>query len=212
MLDVVMTENGGRGGGFLVDFSAYQGVAVRDGWPVARVSERVPGNQTNVTTRHVPHPQWHNHSENPPPDLYLQCSTGGTSFSGPGIPSGECFTGIADSSCALSLLSNQSWGSRSRASGLRVGDLMQAESKSVAQPVSPHGNQYSNMSWCFKGNEAGSSSHQLLPQLGLRPSSEPINSQFSGELELSQPSTRHYMDLEHSRDYDDSTLEMHWSL
>lgn len=205
-----MTEKSSRGGGFLVDFSAYQMVGGRDGWPVTRVSEQVSGNQTPVTARHLPQPPWQNHSQ----DRYLQCSTGGTGFSGPGIPCGECFAGVADSNCALSLLSNQPWGSKNQTSGLGVGDLMHAHTKSVAQPVSPRGvaiNQYPNISWGFKDNEAGSSSHQMPPQLGLAPTSVPISSQFSGELELSQQSRR-YMKLEHSRDYDDSTQQMHWSL
>lgn len=209
-----MTENSSQGGGFLIDFSAYQMVGGRDGWPVTSVSKQVSGNQTTVTARHLPQPLWQNHSQDPPPDRYLQCSTAGTGFSGPGIPCGGCFTGVADSNCALSLLSNQPWGSKNPTPGHGVGDLMHAHTKSVAQPVSPRGaaiNQYPNMSWGFKGNEAGSSSHQMAPQLGLAPTSVPINSQFSGELESSQQS-RQYMKLQHSRDYDDSNQQIHWSL
>ncbi|KAJ0088699.1 hypothetical protein Patl1_33032 [Pistacia atlantica] len=207
-------ESSSRGGGFLVDFSAYPRPGGRDAWPMARMPERGPGNQTTATARHLPHPPWQNHSVNPP-DLFLQGSTGGTGFSGPGIPSGECFTGVADSSCALSLLSNQPWGSRHRSVCLGVSDLMHAPGASMTHPTSPRGtavNQYPNMSWGFKGNEATSSSQQMPPHLGLGPMSQPVNSEFSGELESSQQNRKQYMELEHSRDYDDPTQQMHWSL
>nr|AVV48330.1 squamosa promoter binding-like protein [Litchi chinensis] len=209
-------ENSSRAGGFLVDFSAYpRGVANRDQWPGTRLSERVPGNQTTVTARPLPHPPWQNYSQNHPSDVFGQGSAGGTGFSSPGLPSGECITGVSDSSCALSLLSNQTWGSRNRASGLGMTDLMHAQGASMAQPASSHGvavNQYPNMSWGVKGNEtAGSSSHQMHPHLGLGSISQPVNSQFSGGLELS-PQRRHYADVEQSGDYDDSTPQMNWSL
>ncbi|KAL5808388.1 hypothetical protein ACOSQ3_029079 [Xanthoceras sorbifolium] len=207
-------ENSSRVGGFLVDFSSYPRVANRDPWPATRLSERVPGNQTTGTARHLPHSPWQNYSENPPSDLFVQGSAGGTGFSSPGIPSGECFTGVSDSSCALSLLSNQPWGSRNRASGLGVSDLMHSQGASMAQPASPHGvavDQYPNMSWGFKGNEASGSSLQMPPHLGLGSISQPVNIPFSGELELSHQ-RRHYVDTEHSGDYDDSAPQMNWSL
>ncbi|TXG57697.1 hypothetical protein EZV62_015526 [Acer yangbiense] len=206
-------ENSSRVGGFLVDFSAYPRIANRDPWPATRSSERMPGNQTTVTARHLPHSPWQNYSENPPSDLFVQSSAGETGFSSPGIPSGDCFSGVSDSSCALSLLSNQPWGSRNRSSGLGASDLMHAQGAPMAQPASPHGvavNQYPNISWGFKENEASGSSHQIHQHLGLGSISQPVNSQFSGGLELSQQ--RHYADVEHSEDYDDSTSQMNWSL
>ncbi|EOY09456.1 Promoter-binding protein SPL9 [Theobroma cacao] len=202
-----------RGGSFIMDFTAYPRLSGRDAWPTARSSERVPGNQNTATGRSLPHP-WQNNSENPPHDLFLQGSPGGTGLSSAGIPSGECFTGVADSSCALSLLSNQPWGSRNRASSLGVNDMMNTEGSSVAQPTTPNGatvNPYSNASWGFKGNDSGSSSHELPPHLGLGQISEPVNNQFSGGLDLSQQSRRQFMELEQSRGYDTSTQHIHWS-
>ncbi|KAL6337166.1 hypothetical protein AAG906_036480 [Vitis piasezkii] len=203
-------ENSSRvGGGFLMDFAAYPRHPERDTW--TRASDRVPGNQTTAMGRFLPHP-WQSNSENP---LFLQGSAGGTSFHGPGIPSGECFTGASDSSCALSLLSNQPWSSRNRASGLGANSFMNPEGASMAQPTAPHSaaiNHFPSTSWDFKGNEGSSSSQEMPPDLGLGQISQPINSQFSGGGELPQQSGRQYMELEHSRAYDSSTQQMHWSL
>ncbi|NP_001267898.1 promoter-binding protein SPL9 [Vitis vinifera] len=205
-------ENSSRvGGGFLMDFAAYPRHPERDTWPTTRASDRVPGNQTTAMGRFLPHP-WQSNSENP---LFLQGSAGGTSFHGPGIPSGECFTGASDSSCALSLLSNQPWSSRNRASGLGANSFMNPEGASMAQPTAPHSaaiNHFPSTSWDFKGNEGSSSSQEMPPDLGLGQISQPINSQFSGGGELPQQSGRQYMELEHSRAYDSSTQQMHWSL
>ncbi|XP_034694294.1 squamosa promoter-binding-like protein 9 [Vitis riparia] len=205
-------ENSSRvGGGFLMDFAAYPRHPERDTWPTTRASDRVPGNQTTAIGRFLPHP-WQSNSENP---LFLQGSAGGTSFHGPGIPSGECFTGASDSSCALSLLSNQPWSSRNRASGLGANSFMNPEGASMAQPTAPHSaaiNHFPSTSWDFKGNEGSSSSQEMPPDLGLGQISQPINSQFSGGGELPQQSGRQYMELEHSRAYDTSTQQMHWSL
>ncbi|KAF2289461.1 hypothetical protein GH714_036366 [Hevea brasiliensis] len=144
--------------------------------------------------------------------------TSGTGFSNSVIPSGECYTGvsIADSSCALSLLSNQQWGPRNQASGLGVKDMVNnPQGASMAQSTAPHCaivNQYPNHTWCFKGSEASSSSHQMCHDLCLGQISQPLNSQFSGDLDLSQQNTKQYMELDHSRAYDSSAQHMHWSL
>ncbi|XWS66424.1 hypothetical protein CRYUN_Cryun05aG0198100 [Craigia yunnanensis] len=169
------------------------------------------GSRNRARGRSLPHPR-QNNSENPPPDLFLKVSLGGTGFSSTGIPPGECFTGVGDSSCALSLLSNQPWGSRNRASSLGVNDMINTEGSSVAQPTTPHVavvNPYSNASWGFKGKDSGSSSHEMLPHLGLDQISEPVNSQFSGGLELSQQSRRQHRKIEQSRAYDTSTQHIH---
>ncbi|XVE96074.1 hypothetical protein REPUB_Repub02eG0190100 [Reevesia pubescens] len=206
-------ESSSRGGSFIMDFTAYPRLSSRDAWSTARSSERVPGSQNTATGRSLPHP-WQNNSQNPLPDLFLQGSPGGIGLSCTAIPPGECFTGVGDSSCALSLLSNQPWGSRNRALTLGVNDMIHTEGASVAQPT-PHGtvvNPYSNASWGFKGNDSGSSSYEMSPHLGLGQISEPVNNQFSGGLESSQQSRRQYMELEQSRAYDTSTQHIHWSL
>ncbi|XWS59231.1 hypothetical protein CRYUN_Cryun08bG0103800 [Craigia yunnanensis] len=207
-------ENSSRGGSFIMDFTACPRLSGRDAWPTARSLERIPGNQNTAPGRSFPHP-WQNNSGNPLPDLFLQGSPGGTGFSSTAIPPGECFTGVGDSSCALSLLSNQPWGSRNRASSLGVNDMMNTEGSSLAQSTMPHGavvNPCSNASWGFKGNDSGSSSNEIPPHLGLGQISEPVNSQYFGRLELSQQNRRQYMELEHSRSYDTSTQHINWSL
>ncbi|KAG2683334.1 hypothetical protein I3760_10G027600 [Carya illinoinensis] len=203
-------------GGFMMDFSAYPRFTGRDGWPTTRSSEQVSGNQTTTSTgKFLPHP-WQSNSENPTSDLYLQGSVTGIGYPGSGIPPGECFTGVTDSSCALSLLSNQTWGSRSQESGPIMKDLMNAERAPVAQPTAPHGavvNQFPSCSWGMKGNEVGSSSDEMPPYLGLSQMSQPFNSQFSGELESSQQSRRQYVvELGHSGAYGSSPQQLHWSL
>ncbi|KAJ9181154.1 hypothetical protein P3X46_009313 [Hevea brasiliensis] len=211
-------DNSSRAGGILVDFSAYSRLSGRDAWPPARSCERVPGNQTTAVGRSLPHPPWQNSSQNPPSNIYMQGSASGTGFSNSVIPSGECYTGvsIADSSCALSLLSNQQWGPRNQASGLGVKDMVNnPQGASMAQSTAPHCaivNQYPNHTWCFKGSEASSSSHQMCHDLCLGQISQPLNSQFSGDLDLSQQNTKQYMELDHSRAYDSSAQHMHWSL
>ncbi|KAJ6425889.1 hypothetical protein OIU84_026463 [Salix udensis] len=197
-------------GGLLVDFSAYPRHTGRDGWPAGRSSGLVTGNETAATGRSISHP-WQISSQNPPPNLCMQQgSTGGTGLFSAGIPPGECFTGVAvsDSSCALSLLSNQPWVSTNRASSLAVNDLLSAEETPVAQSTAHHGaavNHYANP-WSFKNNEGSNSSHDL-GQISL-----PFGSQLPGHLELSQQNRRQYMDLVHSRAYDSSTQHIHWSL
>nr|TKR84145.1 squamosa promoter-binding-like protein 9 [Populus alba] len=209
-------DNSSRaGGGLVVDFSAYPRHTGRDGWPAARSSELAPGNDTAAPGRSISH-MWQINSQNPPSNLCLQGSTGGTGLFSSGIPPGECFTGVAvsDSSCALSLLSNQPWGSTNRASSLAVNDLFSAEEAPVVQSTANHGaavNQYP-IPWSFKSNEGSNSSHEMCPDLGLGQISLPLSSHLPGQLEQSQQSRRQYMDLEHSRAYDSSTQHIHWSL
>uniref|UniRef100_A0A2P2K627 Squamosa promoter-binding-like protein 9 n=1 Tax=Rhizophora mucronata TaxID=61149 RepID=A0A2P2K627_RHIMU len=211
-----MTDNMNRAGGILLDFSAYPRPSGRDAWLSQRSSEWVHGSQTTSTGSSLLQP-WQNCSQSPPSNIYLPVSAGRTGFSSSRIPSGECFTGVnvGDSSCALSLLSNQPWGSRNRASGLEVNSFMNAEGPPMAPPTAPHDssvNQYPSPSWVFKGNEMSSSSREMCSNLGLGQISQPLNSQFSGRVDLSQRNRRQYMEPEHSRAYDSSTIHMHWSL
>ncbi|XVF56027.1 hypothetical protein PTKIN_Ptkin06aG0083800 [Pterospermum kingtungense] len=204
MLSSSIIERSSRGGSFIMDFTAYPRLS-------ARSSEHIPENQT--TARSLQHP-WQNNSENPPPEVFLQGSPGGTGFSSTAIAPGECFMGVGDSSCALSLLSNQPWGSRNRASSLGVDDMMNTEGSSLFQQTAPHAavvNPYSNVSCVFKGNDSGSSSNEMPPHLGLG-QTEPVDSQSFGRLELSQQNRRQFMELEQSRAYDTSMQHIHWSL
>ncbi|KAL4323821.1 hypothetical protein GQ457_11G008370 [Hibiscus cannabinus] len=187
-------ESGNRGGSFIMDFTAYPGLSRRDVWPTLRSFE-------DTGTGWVPHP-WQNNTQN----LFLQGTSTGTGVSSAAIPPGECLTGVFDSNRALSLLSNQPWGSRNQALTLGVNDMINTEVSS--SPAMPHGavmNPYSNASWGFKGDNSGSSSQEIPPHC-LAQFSEPINSQFSGGLQLSHQSRRQYMELEQS-DADDTSMQ-----
>ncbi|KAK6941904.1 SBP domain [Dillenia turbinata] len=213
-LSSTIFENGGRVGSFLMDFSSYSRVPGRDPWSSARASERVPGSQSTAFGKFLPHP-WQSNSENSASGIYLESSSDGPGFTGSRLPPGECFAGVNNSGCALSLLSNQQWGSRNRATGLGVNTLVNAEgAPPLSQSTGPHGvsiNHFPANSWGFKANEASSSSHEMPPDLGLGHISHDVGNHFSGELELSQHSGRQYMELEPTR-YDSSSQEMHWSL
>ncbi|KAF8369450.1 hypothetical protein HHK36_032535 [Tetracentron sinense] len=195
-------------------FTTYSKLPGRDVWPPIRSVDRVPGNPSTATGKFLPH-LWQTGSENPPDNAFLQGSAGGAVFSSHGFTPGECFAGISDSGCALSLLSTQPWGSRSQASGHAVSNLMNDEGAPMAQSTAPHGavtNHFTNNTWNFKGNEAGSSSHEMPHALGLGQVSQPANSQFSDELELGQQGGRQYIELGQSRAYGSSSQQMQWSL
>ncbi|CAK9322885.1 unnamed protein product [Citrullus colocynthis] len=210
-------ENSSRVGSFLMDFSAYPKLTGKDVWSSGtKASEQVPGNQSITSMgKYVPHP-WQSNSENNPSELLLPVPpSGGTSFSGPGNPSGGCINGVADSSCALSLLSNQTWGSRNRTTAVEVNALLNAEGALVAQTATPHAatNHFPTMSWGFKGNEVpASSSLDLTSDLGLNHQvSQALTSSFSGDVQFPHQGRRPYMELGHSGAFD-STQHLHWSL
>ncbi|XP_010265853.1 PREDICTED: squamosa promoter-binding-like protein 14 [Nelumbo nucifera] len=213
-------EASGRVGSFLMDFTAYPRQPARDVWPTIRAGDRPPGNQPTATGKFLPH-LWQGSSENPPSNAfshgshpYLQGPAGGTAFTSSVIPPGDCFAGVSDSGCALSLLSTQSWGSRTRTTDLAANNLNE-EGAPMVQSSAPHGaipNNLTSNSWTFKGNECSSSSHEIPHDLGIRQFSQSVDGQFSGELEFSQQGSRQYMELGSSRAYDSSNNQMHWSL
>lgn len=206
-----------------MEFASYPKLSLRNSMPTptSTSSEQLPGNPTGTLP-------WQGHSESPSLlFLHAGCSpVGGTSYSGSRTSSGESFSVLTDSSCALSLLSNQAWAPRNRAPSLGTNNLMSFDDTPITHlpATSHHGHgtslhhQLSNASWCFKGIDADAAaadncSHDIAPDLGLgHQISQPISSPLPGELDVSQQSRRHYMDLEQSRVYDDSQHHMHWSL
>ncbi|KAF8396084.1 hypothetical protein HHK36_017696 [Tetracentron sinense] len=201
-------------GSYLMDFTAYPRLPRGDTWPTVRSADRVLQNQSSTAGKFLPH-LWQSSSENPPSNVFLQGSAGGTVFPSPGITPGDCFAGVSDSGCALSLLSTQPWGSRNQASDLAASNLMNGEGAPMAQSTTPHGavtNHFTSNAWSFKGNETSSSSHQMSHALDLGQVSQPINTQFSSELELAQQGVSEYIELGHSRAYGSSTPQVHWSL
>ncbi|PKI54194.1 hypothetical protein CRG98_025427 [Punica granatum] len=213
-LSTSVFDNSSRSGGFVMDFTAYPRHLARDAWLPPRSSDRGPTNQTSGHGKFPLHHPWQSSSGNPPPpNLFLQGSVGGGSSSlpSPGIPPGECYTGVAaGSTCALSLLSNQPWSaSRSQASALSVNEMFtQQENPTTA---APHGASVSHLPSALWGFKAGDDSSGIPSELGLGQFSQPLDSHFPGELELSQQSRRQYMELDHSRAFD-SSQQMHWSL
>lgn len=213
-----MTENS-RVQGFMMDFTTCTGPNGRNPWPTTRATGQVSAYQPTATGKFLPHP-WQTESENLPSNRFLQGSPSEARYSGPStILSAECFTGISDSGCALSLLSNQPWGPRARPTGLGVNHfpLNAASDAPMVQSASTHGsavNHFSSTTWGFKGNDVGSGSQHMAPDLGLSHISQPGNNPYSGEFESPQQSGRQYaMELEHSRGaYGSSTQHMNWSL
>ncbi|PIA53392.1 hypothetical protein AQUCO_00900161v1 [Aquilegia coerulea] len=210
-------ENSTRGGGFLMDFTAYPRLAGRDAWQTVKAGNWADGNQTSPIKKLLPH-QWQGNSENPPPIVYsqaphpyLQGVASGSIFSSTRIPSAECFAGVSDSSCALSLLSNQPWDPRNQTSDLEVNNIVNGEGVSMARSIAPHSavvTNFTNNTWNFKGNsEVSGSSHEIPRQV-----SQPVTNHFSSELDLAQQGNRQYMEIRHSRDFGSSTHQMHWSL
>ncbi|KAM7270191.1 hypothetical protein ACFE04_029405 [Oxalis oulophora] len=197
-----------RPGSFMMDFSAYPRLTGRDTWGNVRSSERVTGNQPTAPPGRTG-PQWQSNSQNPNFDLFLQAGTGFSSNTG-GITQGECYTGVnnTDSTCALSLLSNQQpWTSRNRSS-LGINDLM--DDNGSHQQTTHSGGSGTNFNH-FTNNATylGSSLHEMAPDLGLGQISshqQPVDhGQLPGGGLESSHQRRHLMEFEQSRAYD-------WSL
>ncbi|CAI9765681.1 unnamed protein product [Fraxinus pennsylvanica] len=203
-------ETHGRNGGLMMDFSFYPSPAERNSWPNMLSSERGLGNQVTITGKFLP--PWHSNPENPTSFL-LQGSTS-ASYLGPGLSSGS-FSGVSDSVSALSLLSNQPWGSRNIPSSPGLNTLYGANGASVVQPSVAHGipvGNFLSLPWGFKDNQASTGSQEIPPDLGLGQISHPVKSQYSNELETAQQGGGQFHELELSTGYTSSVEHMHWSL
>ncbi|PIN20007.1 hypothetical protein CDL12_07332 [Handroanthus impetiginosus] len=200
-------DNHGKTGGFMMDFTAYNStLAGRDSWPNT-TSDRGLGNQATITGKYqLP---WQSNSRNPP-DL-LQGPSTRPCYSGPGGSSEGCLNGVSDSTGALSLLSNQPWGSQSQSSTIGVNSLLGTNSTTIVQPpVNPNASSspFPCPSWGFKGNQANNALHEIAPDVGSAQISHLASRHYSGDLGLAQPNDGQYQELEPSRGYD----SMHWSL
>ena len=187
-----------------MDFSAYP-----------RHAGKVESGSQDPGSGNFPPIPWRNNPENPSPEL--QRSNKNITYPGHAIPPGGCFDGVSsDSSCALSLLSNNSRGSINRSLSLGTNYQMDTYGSHVVQPAATHGlnmSQFSSNSWGFKGNdESGSVSYDMHPELGLGQIPNPGTSQFTGDLQMTQQSGKQCMDIQHPMGYDDSVQHMHWSL
>ncbi|XP_061359417.1 squamosa promoter-binding-like protein 17 [Gastrolobium bilobum] len=200
-----IVDNNGSGDGFLMKFASYPKLTLRNALPTPTSSEPVPGNQTETLT-------WLANSETPS-EFFLQSSVGGTSITGPRYPSVESYTAVTDSNCALSLLSNQTWGSRNSAPpSVELNNLLNFNGTPMTQLAASSQvaaiHQHPNASWYFKGIDSGNCSPEVVPYLGPGQISQPLHSHLSGELDVSQGRRQFYMDLGQSRNCESS----HWSL
>ncbi|KAJ1409892.1 SBP domain [Sesbania bispinosa] len=196
-------ENNGRGGGFMMEFAPYPKLTLRNASPTPRSSEPVPDNHTTTLT-------WQANSQTPS-DFFLQDSVGGTSFLGPRHPPVESYTEVADSSCALSLLSSQTWGSRNTTPSGELNNFLNFNGTLMTQlaassPIAAI-HQLPNASWYFKGVGSDNCSPEVVPDLGLGQISQSLHSHPPGELDVSQQNRRHYMDMGQSR----ACESPHWS-
>ncbi|KAJ6804225.1 squamosa promoter-binding-like protein 14 isoform X1 [Iris pallida] len=131
------------------------------------------------------------------------------------LPSSESLVGITDSSCALSLLSNQPWGGDASPRGR--GPTISASSRLETGPTGQHmttvPNNYMADHWGFKGHGTSNASHEIQHQMEFGHFGNGHDDQFSGELELAlQGNGRQCPNHAPARSYDHSGGVMNWSL
>ncbi|EYU39920.1 hypothetical protein ABFS82_10G170400 [Erythranthe guttata] len=188
-----MFDNHSKSGGIVMDFTNYSSLAGS-------------GNQAAIGGKHQL-PSWQNNSLSG----LVQGSTSGPRYSGvhSGVPTEHgCYGGASSgSSSALSLLSNQPWGS-SRGRSLSLG------ANNFLDPGAAIGQFPCSSSWGFKDGQVGNNStlHEMPPDLVLGQTSHTGNSHYTGELGLGQPNEVQFHELDYSRGYDSSVQHMHWSL
>ncbi|KAG9456708.1 hypothetical protein H6P81_001216 [Aristolochia fimbriata] len=211
-------EDTGRVGGFL-NFSSPR-LPGRDVWPTIRSSEQVSTSQVPPTGKYLPH-LWQGsfqESNNIVTNVthpYLQGSSAGTVFPSQEIPASECLTGVSDSSCALSLLSNQPWENRGRPSGLTnlVRDNIPSLGQSILHSTAANNITGNNASWGFKsGASSSSQAHEVPHDLALTQIQGSISNQFPCDTELSHQASRQYTDIGQSRAYGSTTSQINWTL
>lgn len=204
-----MTENSSGTGSFVMDFTTYPRATWRDQWTPTRAYEQVAGNQHHEFGRFLP---WQSNSESPQSEI--QGSTNNNSFHGSDISSGRFFTGVSDSSCALSLLSSQPCNSKGQSSNLGLNYELHTDTAHMVQPTTVHGADISHFpcsSWDFKGNETGSSSLSMHSDSSIGQVTQPGNRVYAGELQLNQQRGRPSTSLEQPRAYY-SAHNIHWSI
>lgn len=180
----------------------------RDEWPTIGIGDRgAPshwqagvGTQSSGVVTNMAHP-------------YMQGPAGGTLVPNHEVPPGERF-GVSDSSCALSLLSTQPWGSsaptaRNRAPTITTDNY---EGAPVAHQAGAAAS-YPGDAWGgFKGQSSSTTAHGGYPrEMGSGQAAETVDGQFSGELELALQGSKPCMDPGNGRVYGPGNL-MHWSL
>ncbi|XP_017413913.1 squamosa promoter-binding-like protein 9 isoform X1 [Vigna angularis] len=195
----IFADNNGRAGGFLMEFASYPKLTLRNTLPTPRSAEPLPGNHAAT---------WQTGSDTPSEFFMHGSGSGGTSFLGSKHPFVESYTGVTDSNCALSLLSNQTWGSRITQPSVELNNnnnnnnnLLNFNGTSITQFTAASSqvaaiHQLPNAtSWYLKALD----SPEGVPDLGLGQISPSLHSHLDGELDLPHQGRRHYMDLGDSR-------------
>jgi hypothetical protein len=193
-LAIILTDNNGRGHNFLMECGLYPKFSPRNAFPTPRTSEPIPGDQSTQFT-------WQNHSSTPS-DFFLQ----GTDFHGPTRhpPPIENYNEVTDSSCALSLLSNQTWYSRNTTTpSVDMNNLLNFNGSLMTQsPQGAANYQLANSSWFLKGVDSRNCmSSEDVPDLGLGQTSQAIiHNDLRSELDVSQGKRQYYGSLQNFYD------------
>lgn len=187
----VSTGNNGKGNNdFLMECASYQKISMGNALSTPRSAKPVPGNQATQFT-------WQNNSSTTS-DFFLQ----GTNFHAPPtrhLPIMDNYNEVTDSSCALSLLSNQTWCSRNTTPpSVEMNNLLNFNGSLTTQSsqvVPDYQLQTNASSWFLKGVDSRNClSPEAVPDLGLGQNSQAIHSDLHGELDVSQ-GKRHYWPL-----------------
>ncbi|KAJ6850732.1 squamosa promoter-binding-like protein 14 isoform X1 [Iris pallida] len=194
-------EDNSRFRGFLMDFTYPRpAVTSRDLWP----SERVAGGNQWQGSFNCPHGAAEAHPYMHPPAHFAAAHE---------LPSSQCLAGVTDSSCALSLLSNQpcAVAANPRNRGSTAPASNRLETAPAGQRITVP-NSYIGNHGGYKGHGTGSSSQEIQHAMEYGHFGN-ADDQFSGEIELALQGNRQCPAHAPARsDYDHSGRVMHWSL
>ncbi|KAJ0965082.1 hypothetical protein J5N97_026220 [Dioscorea zingiberensis] len=190
-------EDNSRYRNFLMDFTSYPRPPGAEVWSTIRPDDRVASSNWqggfSPSPARVPE---HNTSHQ-----CMQGSISGTLFSNPEVPPVEALAGVDDdSSCALSLLSNQPWCSTTRSQAPAVSTNTSFEGTTSMAPNYADTTAY--------GVGVGSNSLEVHHEMA----------QFPGELELALQGSRRRPDIGPNKEYEQSGHGhghghgMHWPL
>ncbi|KAI5396371.1 squamosa promoter-binding-like protein 9 isoform X2 [Lathyrus oleraceus] len=177
-------DNNGKCDNFLMECASYQNNSML----TTRSSELVRGDQTTPFT-------WQNNSWMPPSEFFQQT----TNFDGARHLPTANYNEVTDSSCALSLLSNQTWYSRNTTSpSVEMNNyLLNFNGSSLMTKQSSQGAasfQLPNAAWFLKGVDSRNClSPEPVPGLGQY--SQAMNSDLHGEIDMPQGKRQYYWSL-----------------
>ncbi|KAG0467371.1 hypothetical protein HPP92_018951 [Vanilla planifolia] len=163
--------NGRYGGGILMNFMHPKPPdSARVPWSTMSGGDRAPNRQSQRRG-----------FGNPGVGMAVSSPYPTTVFSSPEISPGDCFAGVAESTCALSLLSTQPWCTAS------VGPRIQRSPVLLSGDEFDMAGGYVDGSWADRDHAGGGKSQGM----GWREIRDGGVCQFSGELELAVRGSRH---------------------